>query len=88
MHMDELDLIVALTLDNCSTNKATVQHLEKPMIGVQCHHLNFAASHWTNDVFGGKFQSALDKIHDVMIQASTIKNHARIRQETLYQPCI
>ena len=46
LHMDELDLIVALTLDNCSTDKATVQHLEKPMIGAKCHCLNLAAAHW------------------------------------------
>ena len=29
--MDELDLIVALTLDNCSTNKATVQKISDTM---------------------------------------------------------
>ena len=86
--MDELDLIVALTLDNCSTNKATVQQLNKPMIGAQCHRLNLAAAHWTKDAFDGKLQSTLDNIHAVMIRASTIKNRARLRNETTYQPCI
>ena len=86
--MDELDLIVALTLDNCSTNKATVQQLEKPMIGAECHHLNLAAAHWTKDAFEGKLQSTLDNIHVVMKQASMIKNCARLQHETTYQPYI
>ena len=88
MDNNELDLIVALTLVNCSTNKSTVQQLDKPMIGAHCHWLNLAASHWTKDAFGGKLQLALDKIHAVMLQASTIKNHAKTREETSYQPCI
>ena len=88
MDNNELDLIVALTLDNCSTNKSTVRQLDKPMIGAHCHRLNLAASHWTKDAFGGKLQSALDKIHAVMLRASTIKNRAKIREETSYQPCI
>ena len=46
MDNNELDLIVALTLDNCSTNKSTVQQLDKPMIGAHYHWLNPAASHW------------------------------------------
>ena len=58
------------------------------MIGAHCHQLNLAASHWTKDAFGGKLQLALDKIHAVVLCASTIKNRAKIREETSYQPCI
>ena len=58
------------------------------MIGANCHWLNLAASHWMKDAFGGKLQLALDKIHAIMLLASTIKNRAKIREETSYQPCI
>ena len=69
-------------------NKLTVQQLDKPMIGAYCHQLNLAASHWTKGAFGGKHKLVVDKIHAVMLQASTIKIWAKIREETVYQPCI
>ena len=70
--MDELDLIITLILDKYSTNKATVQYVEKPMVGAQSHWLDLAVSHWTKHAFGEKLQSTLNKIHAVMIHASSI----------------
>jgi hypothetical protein len=48
---------------------------------IQRHYL--AATHWTNEAFGGMLQTAIDKICACMKCASTLKNCARIRKDIL-----
>jgi hypothetical protein len=80
------ELVVAYTLDNCSVNQCTVRTVDGIMIGAYCHRLNLAASHWTQDAYGGRVQDCLDRIHAVMKRASTLKVAAQVRKTTARRP--
>ena len=77
---DLMDLVVCLTLDNCSTNNKFSCLLQKPMIGAYYYQLNLATEHWINQAFNEQLMTYFESTNTVMICASSYKARGKLAE--------
>ena len=77
-----VDNLVCLIGDNCSTNMATANRMKVPLLGCRSHRFNLVVEAYINQ----NLKTEVDLVTKLMSKLSTLKEAGRLRRKTLLRP--